>query len=152
MDRGGEEAIRRMEQEAGDRVMVRLGEQMREMFGSLAAKQEEENRRLREENSQLQRQMAEQMQQVKGMMEMLVGQMGGGQLDPVRTAMQQVSPASAEVTPVKGRQAMVVMPALPGAQGPASLEKKARSAVDQSNWERRRLQRWQDIIRRWRKH
>ena len=44
--------------------------------------------------------------------------------------MQQVSPASAEVTPVKGRQAVVVMPALPGTQGPASLEKKARSAVE----------------------
>ena len=58
-----------------------------------------------------------------------MGQRGGGQLDPVGPAMQQVSPASAEVTPVKGRQATVVMPALPGTQGPASLEKKARSAV-----------------------
>ena len=129
MDRGGEEAIRRMEQEASDKVMVKLGEQMREMFGSLAAKQEEENRRLREENSLLQRQMAEQMQQMQGMMEVLMGQRGGGQLDPVGPTMQQVSPASAEVTPVKGRQATVVMPALPGTQGPASLEKKARSAV-----------------------
>ena len=42
--------------------------------------------------------MAEQVQQVKGMMEMLVGQMGGGQLDPVRTAMTaSADPASAEV-------------------------------------------------------
>ena len=110
--------------------MVRLGEQMRELFGSLAMKQEEENRRLREENSQLQRQMAEQLQQMKGMTAVLMGQMGGGQLGPVGPDMQPVSPASAEVTPVKGRQATVVMPALPGTQEPASLEKKDRSAVE----------------------
>ena len=59
-----------------------------------------------------------------------MGQRGGDQLAPVGPAMQPVSPASAEVTPVKGRQATVVMPALPGTQGPASLEKKARSAVE----------------------
>ena len=42
--------------------------------------------------------------------------------------MQPVSPASAEVTPMK--KATVVMPALPGSQGPGSLEKKARPATD----------------------
>ena len=129
MDRGGEEAIRRMEQEAGDRVMVKLSEQMRELFGSLAVKQDEENRRLREENLRLQRQMVEQNSRIEQMMVVLMGQRGGDQLAPVGPAMQPVSPASAEVTPVKGRQATVVMPALPGTQGPASLEKKDRSAV-----------------------
>ena len=129
MDRGGEEAIRRMEQETGDRVMVKLSEQMRELFGSLAVKQDEENRRLREENLRLQRQMVEQNSRIEQMMVVLMGQRGGDQLAPVGPAMQPVSPASAEVTPVKGRQATVVMPALPGTQGPASLEKKDRSAV-----------------------
>ena len=129
MDRGGEEAIGRMEQEAGDRVMVRLSEQMRELFGSLAVKQDEENRRLREENMRLQRQMVEQNSRIEQMMVVLMGQRGGDQLIPVGPAMQPASPASTEVTPVKGRQATVVMPALPGTQGPASLEKRDRSAV-----------------------
>ena len=120
---------RRMEQEAGDRVMVRLSEQMRELFGSLAVKQDEENRRLREENLRLQRQMVEQNSRIEQMMVVMMGQRGGDQLIPVGPAMQPASPASTEVTPVKGRQATVVMPALPGTQGPASLEKKDRSAV-----------------------
>ena len=109
--------------------MVKLSEQMRELFGSLAVKQDEENRRLREENLRLQRQMVEQNSRIEQMMVALMGQRGGDQLAPVGPAMQPVSPASAEVTPVKGRQATVVMPALPGTQGPASLEKKDRSAV-----------------------
>ena len=41
-----------------------------------------------------------------------------------------MQPASAEVTPVKSTKAAVVMPALPGSEGPASLEKKVRFGVE----------------------
>ena len=77
MDRGGEEAIRRMEQEASDQLVKKLGEQMSELFANLAVKQEEENRRLKEENQQMQRQLVEQnnrMEQQSNRME----QMGWG--------------------------------------------------------------------------
>ena len=127
MDRGGEEAIRRMEQEASDQLVKKLGEQMSELFANLAVKQEEENRRLKEENQQMQRQLVEQnnrMEQQSNRMEQMMGlllrQMDGE---------QSGSPASTEVTPEKGNKAAVVMPPLPGAEGPSSLEKKTRPAT-----------------------
>ena len=77
----------------------------------------------------MQRKMVEQNSRIEQMMVVMMGQRGGDQLIPVGPVMQPASPASTVVTPVKGRQATVVMPALPGTQGPASLAKKDRSAV-----------------------
>ena len=60
MDRGGEEALKRMELQAHERLQVeRLGKQMKELFTNLTLKQEEDNRKLREENAAIRRQMLE---------------------------------------------------------------------------------------------
>ena len=130
MDRGGEEAIREMEKQNNDQLVKKLGEQMNAMFSKLAVKRDEENRRLREENLAIKQQMVElerEKQQQNNRMEQLMAailkQMGGDQPS-------QMQPASAEVTPVKSNKAAVVMPALPGSEGPASLEKRVRFAVE----------------------
>ena len=72
-----------MEQEASDKLVKRLGEQMNELFANLAVKQEEENTRLKEENQQMQRQLVEQNNRIdqqsnrmEQMMGMLMKQMG----------------------------------------------------------------------------
>ena len=44
MDRGGGEAIRRMEQQENDQLVERLGRQMKELFAGLTLKQEEDGR------------------------------------------------------------------------------------------------------------
>ena len=59
MDRGGGEAIRKMEQQENDQLAERLGKQMQELFAGLTLKQEEDNRRLKEENQAIRRQMVE---------------------------------------------------------------------------------------------
>ena len=59
MDRGGEEAIRRIEQQESDQLAERLGKKMKELFAGLTLKQEEDNRRPREENLATKKQMLE---------------------------------------------------------------------------------------------
>ena len=138
MDRGGEEAIKKMEQEASDKLVKKMGEQMNQMFASLAVKQEVENSRLKEENQQMQRQLVEQNNRIEQqsnmmdqrsdrmeqMMGMLMRQMGMEQPG----SPPEYQPAV--VTPVKGSRVAVVVPPLPGAGGPSSMVKKARSAVE----------------------
>ena len=131
MDRGGEEAIKKMEQETKDQLVETLSERMNELFANLAVKQEEENTRLREENQQMKRQMEEQknkMDQQSNRMEQMMGmlmQRLGMELPDSPPGCQPalVTPV---VTPVKGSKGSCVMPPLPGVDGPSSLEKTGR--------------------------
>ena len=134
MDRGGEEAIKKMEQETKDQLVETLSERMRELFANLAVKQEEENSRLREENQQMKRQMRQmeeqksktdqqsnRMEQMMGMMMQRLGMELPDSLSGCQPAL--VTPV---VTPVKGSKGSCVMPPLPGVDGPGSLEKTGR--------------------------
>ena len=123
MDRGGAEAIRKMEQQENDQLAERLGKQMKELFAGLTLKQEEDNRRLKEENQAIRRQMVEmekarweQDNRMERLMEALLLQLGGQAL--------QAAPGSSEVTPVRGSRPEVVMPEMPSTQ-----QKQARSGV-----------------------
>ena len=123
MDRGGEEAIREMEQQNNDQLVERLGRQINELFAGLTLKQEEANRRLNEENLAIRRQMVElekekweQNNRMEQLMGAILGQLGG-QVVPAE-------PGSAEMTPVRGSRPAVVVPEMPGTQ-----EKQARPGV-----------------------
>ena len=131
MDRGGEEAIKKMEQETKDQLVETLSERMNELFANLAVKQEEENTRLREENQQMKKQMEEQKSKydqqsnrMEQMMGMLMQRLGMELPDsPPGCQPALVTPV---VTPVKDSKGSCVMPPLPGVDGPSSLEKASR--------------------------
>ena len=78
MDRGGGEAIRKMEQQENDQLVERLGRQINELFAGLTLKQEEDNRRLKEENLAIRKQMVElekEKWEQNNRMELLMGAM-----------------------------------------------------------------------------
>ena len=77
-------------------------------------------RQLVEQNNR----MEQQSNRMEQMMGLLLRQMDGKQSGSPASA--EVSP---EVTPEKGNKAAVVMPPLPGAEGPSSLVKEARPAT-----------------------
>ena len=59
MDRGGGEAIKKLEEQENDQLVERLGRQINELFAGLTLKQEEDNRRRKEENLAIRKQMVE---------------------------------------------------------------------------------------------
>ena len=112
MDRGGGEAIRKMEEQENDQLAERLGKQMKELFAGLTLKQEEDNRRLKKENPVIRRQMVElekEKWEQNNRMELLMGAM---LMQPGGQALQ-AEPGSAEVTPVRGSRPAVAMPEMP---------------------------------------
>ena len=115
MDRGGGEAIRKMEEQENDQPVEGLGRQINELFAGLTLKQEEDNRRHKEENLAIRKQMVElekEKWEQNNRMELMMGAMLrwlGGQALPVK-------PGSAEVTPVRGSRPAVVMPEMPSTQ------------------------------------
>jgi hypothetical protein len=132
MNRGGGEAIREMDELAKDQLVEQLGRQINELFTGLVKKQEEDNRKLREENLDIRKQMMElekeklqqntRMEEAMTAMTAMMMRMGGVQ--PVTPG----SPLNAEVTPEKGRPA-VVMPVMPSTQ-----EKQVRAGALAQQW------------------
>ena len=98
--RGGEEALREMNQQANELVVEQLGRQLKELFTGLTQKQEEDNRRLREENLAIRKQMLElerekleQNNRMELLMAALLRQVGGEPL-PSQAVNEEMTPMS----------------------------------------------------------
>ena len=148
MDRGGEEAIREMDELAKDQLMEQLGKQINELFTGLVKKQEEDNRKLREENEDIRKQMMQQNSRLEELMTVMLTKMG--EVQPVSPG----SPLSTEVTPEKGRRC--VMPVMPSTQqrqvrAGALAKQDKQAAGDSDNQEvaelRRRNQAMENALR-----
>ena len=148
MNRGGEEAIREMDELAKDQLMEQLGKQINELFTGLVKKQEEDNRKLREENEDIRKQMMQQNSRLEELMTVMLTKMG--EVQPVSPG----SPLGTEVTPEKGRRC--VMPVMPSTQqrqvrAGALAKQDKQAAVDSDNQEvaelRRRNQAMENALR-----